>query len=131
MPGQGKDGTRLRPVSTVSEQMRAWSAALQSEMLGWPGGTSRSFFGFTALYREDRMFGLLPRTRGMETANAIAFKIESPSTQLKAEMRDDPRIGSSVLKTARWFLFELISDRDLGDALRWLERAYRAAGGGL
>jgi hypothetical protein len=66
--------------------MKAWSAALETEIGGWPRVQSHSFFGFTALYRGDRIFALLPRTRGMETANALAFKLESPGPQTLARL---------------------------------------------
>jgi hypothetical protein len=31
------------------------------------------------------------------------------------------------MRASRWFVFELDSDRDLKDALRWLNGAYEAA----
>jgi hypothetical protein len=112
----------------VSEQMKAWSSALCAEIDDWPRVTARVFFGFTALYRRDRIFALLPRTRGMETANSLAFKLESPAARLLAQLRQDSRIGSAQMQKARWFTFELSSDADLHDALDWLARAYEAAG---
>jgi hypothetical protein len=112
----------------VSEQMKAWSAALAAEFDGWPEVTARSFFGFTALYRQDRMFALLPRSRGMETANSLAFKLVSSSPRLMARLRKDHRVGSTQMQKARWFTFELTSDADLHDALDWLGIAYDAAG---
>jgi hypothetical protein len=112
----------------VSEQMKAWSAALADEVTAWPHVAPRSFFGFTALYRNDRMFGALPRTRAMETANSLVFKIENPTSRLRARLESDPRIGLMNMQKARWFTFELSSDTDLHDALDWLGRAYAAAG---
>jgi len=44
----------------ISEEMKAWSAALAAEVGGWPQLSARSFFGFTALYRKDKMFAALP-----------------------------------------------------------------------
>ena len=112
----------------VSEQMKAWSAALVSEVGGWPQITKRSFFGFTALYRGGRIFALLPRTRGMEAANSLAFKLELPAARLLARLRQDPRVGSTQMQKARWFTFELTADQDLRQALDWLACAYEAAG---
>jgi hypothetical protein len=112
----------------ISEQMKAWSAALASEVEGWPQVSARAFFGFTALYRRDKIFALLPRTRGMETANSFAFKLESLAPRLLARLRQDPRIGSTEMQKARWFTFELTADQDLRQALDWLGRAYEAAG---
>jgi hypothetical protein len=123
-----KAGPRRPKLPVVSEQMKAWSAALAAEFDGWPQVTARSFFGFTALYRRDKIFALLPRTRGMETANALAFKLESPTPRLLARLRQDPRIASTQMQKARWFTFELTSDKDLRDALDWLARGYGRAG---
>lgn len=111
----------------ISEAMQAWSAALRAETGDWPGVSLRSFFGFTALYRRDRIFALLPRTRAMETPNSLAFKLQSPAPRLLARMRKDPRIGSTEMQKARWFTFELTADGDLHHALDWLARAYDAA----
>jgi hypothetical protein len=107
--------------------MKAWSAALADEVTQWPQVSTRSLFGLTALYRRDRIFALLPRTRGMETANSLAFKLESPPSQLVAQLQKDPRIGATEMQKARWFTFEITSDSDLHDAVDWLGRAY---GGG-
>lgn len=105
--------------------MRAWSVALAHEITDWPEVTTRAFFGFTALYRKSIMFALLPRTRGMGTANSLAFKLENPSLGLR--LGEDPRMGATEIKKARWYTFELSSDTDLHGALDWLGRAYQAA----
>ena len=120
---------RNRPtLPTVSEQMKAWSAALAAEIADWPGVDARSFFGFTALYRGTYMFGALPRTRSWGTGNCLAFKVENPSSALRARLEKDRRIGSMQMKNVRWFSFEMSSNTDLHDALDWLGRAYDAAG---
>ena len=112
----------------VSEEMKAWSAALAAEVESWPELSTRVFFGFTALYRRGRMFGALPRTRGMETPNGFAFKIEEPSPPIRMRLQSDSRVGSRQMDKARWFTFEITSNADLHDALTWLEKAYRAGG---
>jgi hypothetical protein len=119
--------TKRPKLPAISEAMKAWSAALKAEIGDWPGVKVRSFFGFTALYRRDRIFALLPQTRGMETPNSLAFKLQSPAPRLLARMRRDPRIGPTEMQQARWFTFELATDGDLHDALDWLARAYDAA----
>src|SRR5260221_6647070 len=43
----------------VSEQMKAWSSALEAEVADWPHASTRSFFGFTAVYRKDKIFAAL------------------------------------------------------------------------
>jgi hypothetical protein len=112
----------------ISEQMKAWSAALVAEIGDWPQVSLKVFFGFTALYRGKRMFGLLPRTRCIETRNAIAFPIDAPKRSVRARLDTDPRIGSIDRDNTRWFTFELATDSDLHDALNWLGAAYAAAG---
>jgi hypothetical protein len=124
-----KPAKRSRPeLPAISEQMKAWCAALAGETADWPQVRTRSFFGFTALYRKETMFAVLPRTRGMETANSLAFRIDTPTAKVRVRLEKDTRIGSSKIKKARWFTFELSSDADLHDALDWLGRAYKAAG---
>lgn len=113
----------------VSDEMRAWSAALASEVGIWPQVSVSPFFAFTALYRGDKMFAALPRTRGWGSAKALAFKLETRAPSVSARLKEDSRvlIWSSPSREARWFSFELSSDADLDDALDWLGRAYNAA----
>lgn len=108
--------------------MKAWSAALADEVGAWPQVAARSFFGFAALYRKDKIFALLPRTRGMGTVNSLAFKLEPLTSTDRARLDKDQRITSTQMGKGRWFTCELSSDRDLHDALDWLGRAYEAAG---
>lgn len=113
----------------VSEEMRAWAAAVAAEVCGWHDVTARSFFGFTALYRKQKIFALLPRTRNVEVANSLALKLEEQSSHSSAPIHQDSRVHawSSENQKARWFTFGLSSDADLHDALCWLEEAYKAA----
>lgn len=111
----------------ISEEMKAWSTALVTETADWPHISQRSFFGFTALYRREKIFALLPRSRNIETANTIAFKLESPALAVRKQLTDDGRIGSFQQENARWFTFLISSNTDLHDALDWLGRAYDAA----
>ena len=120
---------RSRPfLPKVSEEVKVWSAALAREVETWPQVSLRAFFGFTALYRRKKIFALLPRTRGFETASSLAFKLESPTVRVLTKLQKDPRVGSTEMKKTRWFTFALSTDSDLRDALRWIEQAYTAAG---
>lgn len=122
---------RSRPkLPRASEEMKAWSAALAAEVAGWPQVTARAFFGFTAFYRRERIFVLLPRTRAMQTPNSLAFKLEPPNSRSLSRLQQDPRVGATEMQKARWFTFELSASADLRDALHWLEHAYDAAGKG-
>jgi hypothetical protein len=73
------------------------------------------------------MFAVLPRSRSMETKNAIAFRLDNPATKLRLILEKDPRVTAFDKDKARWFALELSSDADLHDALEWLGRAYNAA----
>ncbi|HET6177483.1 MAG TPA: hypothetical protein VFE61_11165 [Candidatus Sulfotelmatobacter sp.] len=121
-----KNPQRLR-LPAASEQMKAWSAALAAEISDWPQVSARVFFGFTALYRKDKIFAALPRTRAMWTANSLGFKLEGADPNLRARLEQGPRVGSTQMQKARWFILELSSDADLHDALEWLSLAYEAA----
>lgn len=111
----------------VSEQLKAWSAALAAEAESWPGVTSRPMFGFTALYHGKRIFAVLPRSRGLGTPDSLAFKLPAPSPSTRKRLERESRIHTTVMPASRWFTFELSSDGDLRDALEWLNRAYQAA----
>ena len=117
-----------QPLPPVSEQMKAWSAALAAELRDWTQVTEKSFFGFTALYRGKTMFGLLPRTRSIFKGNAIAFKNDKLNPASKALLENDPRIAAFDKDKKRWFTFELAGDSDLHEALGFLARAFEAAG---
>ena len=108
--------------------MKAWSAAMAAEVESWPQVSTRSFFGFTALYRKDGIFALLPRTRGMGTADSLPFRLETPGSALLTKIEKDPRVGLTRMQKARWFTFGISSGSDLRDALDWLGAAYEKAG---
>jgi len=112
----------------VSDEMKAWSAALADEIATWPNVRSRPMFGFSAYYRGDRIFCVLPRTRGMETPNSLAFKLESIRPATLAQAKRDPRIQKADFAKGTWFGFELSADADLRDALKWLLCAHQTAG---
>ncbi|MGC2193856.1 MAG: hypothetical protein WA628_04210 [Terriglobales bacterium] len=111
----------------ISEEMKAGSAALEGELADWPHVSVRAMFGFKALYRGKRIFAVLPRTRGMGTANSLAFKLEDAGPRVLAQLQKEARIQTTMMQARRWFVFELSSDGDLKDALEWLGRAYGAA----
>jgi len=107
--------------------MKAWSSALAAEFDDWPQVTQKSFFGFTALYRGKKIFGLLPRTKSVFRPNAVAFRFESLSPKLKPLLAKDSRVAAFDKNKMRWFTFDLSSDFDLHDALDYLGHAFDAA----
>jgi hypothetical protein len=112
----------------VSDQMKAWSSALAAEVADWPHTSTRSFFGFTAVYRKDKIFAAPPRTRAWGTANSLAFKLPTANPAVQSRLDKDPRVGYTLMGKTRWFTFELSSDEDLHAALDWLGESYTAAG---
>jgi hypothetical protein len=111
----------------VSEETKAWAAALSAEVTTWPAVTTRPMFGLTALYRKGKIFAVLPRTRGMEAPNALALKLGPAGPRVVARAQRDPRIGFTDALRTHWLTFKLNSDADLHEALVWLSRAYEAA----
>lgn len=103
---------------------------LAGEVTGWPGVTTRPMFGLTAVYRKEAIFAVLPKTRGMESGNSLAFKIPEATLRMRKRLQADGRIQETMMQKARWFVFEMGSDADLRGALRWLNEAYEAAGKG-
>ena len=63
----------------------------------------------------------------MGNANSLAFKLENPAARLRSRLQTDSRIGSMQMDKARWYTFEISSDRDLHDALDWLAEAYESS----
>ena len=106
--------------------MKAWSAALASNLSDWPQVSVRSFFGFTALYRGKTRFGLLPRTRSIFKVNAVPFRIEGTNRATKSLIGNDPHVSPFDEHKTRWFAFELYSDSDLHAALNHLATAFEA-----
>lgn len=116
---------RPRPkLPRIPEEMQQWSDLLLREILGWPDVSSRPMFGMTAVYRGNAIFGVLPRTRAMDTPYSVSFRILRLNPSLKKRLESDPRILPST-REAKWISFELQSGDDLPDAIRWFARAYR------
>jgi len=112
----------------ISEEMVVWSGLLAEEVAGWPGVTTKPMFGLTALYRGQAIFAALPKTRGMGSANAVAFKVLGAPAKVMTKMKRDARIQETTMGSAKWFVFEMESDGDLRGVLEWLGVAYEGAG---
>jgi hypothetical protein len=83
-------------------------------------------FGMTALYRGQRIFAVLPRTRAFGASDAIGLRFPNPSRQVLALMRGDERIVREH-PGGKWTSFLIKSDADVHAAFEWLELAYRQA----
>ena len=82
----------------VSDEMKAWSAALAAEFVGLPDVATRPMFGLTALYLKGKIFAALPRARGMETPNSLAFKLETAKPRVLARAKRDPRVSFTQMQ---------------------------------
>jgi hypothetical protein len=119
---------RSAPLEKISEEMKIWSGLLAKEVEGWPELSTKPMFGLTALYRGKAIFAALPKTRGMGSANAVAFKLADAPAKLTTKMRRDARINETTMGSAKWFVFEMGTEEDLQGVLEWLGLAYAAVG---
>ncbi len=129
-PGKGTTSSRKRPrpaLVRISEEMKQWSALPGAELERWPGVTTKPMFGFVSFYCGRSIFAALPKTRAMNSASSIIFKLRRASRQELEKLRRDPRAQVSEKGMAGWQSLELASSADLKGALAWLDRAYRAA----
>jgi hypothetical protein len=126
---KAKKTKRPRPkMHPIAEEMKQWSAMLGQELKTWPRVTSRPMFGLLGFYRGARIFAGLPVTRAIKTPNSIIFKIEPMPPELLRRAAQEPRIDAeSGARGARWCAFELSSEKDVRDALWWLNQAYERA----
>jgi hypothetical protein len=119
---------RARPkLHKISEEMKAWSAALADEVASWPQVKFRPMFGFLGAYHANKIFAALPRTRTMDPPNSVAFKLPMENRRLRAKAQSDKRIHFADMARASWLTFVMHSDADVNPALEWLGRAYEAA----
>ena len=97
MKRRTKTERRPRPkLRRILEEMRQWSDLLLREILGWQNVRSRPMFGMTAVYRGNAIFGVLPRTRAMDTPYSVSFKILSRNPSLQKRLEADLRILPST-----------------------------------
>ena len=122
-----KQPARPRPkLLPISEEMRRWSALLESALLSWPGVIAKRMFGFRALYRGKRIFAALPSSRGFGPDASILLKFNPMPPSLLERAENDLRIHTNSPGKG-WFAFTLASDPDLHDALEWLNHSYESA----
>ena len=124
-----KQPASQRKLSPISEEMRQWSALLESEVLSWPGAIAKRMFGFRALYRGNRIFAALPHSRGFGPDASILLKFDPVPRALLKRAESDNRLKGNTPGNG-WFSFTLNSDTDLHDALEWLNHSYESAKGG-
>lgn len=112
----------------ISEEMKQWSALLQSELNSWPNITTKSMFGFLFFYRRRTVFAALPRTRGFDSPSSLLFKFDPMPPSLSKRADTDSRVTASMKASSKgWFAFEMHSDSDFHDALWWLNQSYEVS----
>jgi hypothetical protein len=110
----------------VSEEVRRWSALLESELLSWPGVISKRMFGLRAVYRGKRIFAALPNSRGFGPDASILLKFDPATPSVMKRAENDIRLRTNSPGKG-WLSFTLTSDTDLHDALELLNQAYESA----
>ncbi len=105
--------------------MKQWSALLGAELVSWPSVASRRMFGMTVYYRGKTIFAALPRTRAFATPQSVAFKVYRKTPRIQSMLEADPRILGPLKDEAKWITLELESEKDLAEALKWFDLAYR------
>ena len=107
----------------ISEEMKQWSALLNTEVKAWPNISTKPMFGMMGLYRRKKIFGGLPVTRGFDTPNSVIFRFDPMPPDLQERALKDQRISPGT----RWFSFQVNSTEDLRDVIWWLNQAYERA----
>src|SRR5215469_12143354 len=109
---------RRATFAAIAQEMRRWSALLETELMTCPDVNRKAMFGFSSFYRAGKIFAALPRTRGFNPVPAA----------LLAKARADARMDTNTRVPGKgWFSFEVASECDLRDALAWLDHACQAA----
>jgi len=118
----------------ITEEMKEYSARLAEEVGTWPHVSLRPMFGFFGVYRKEKIFGVIPKTRTMDEGNAIWYKVwpakttrpkpgskHARATARREEMEDMTVTGPN------WKSFVVGSPADLHGAIEVLARAYESA----
>jgi len=97
----------------ITEEMKRFAVLLEDEVKRWPEVRTGKMFGMVSVYRGDRIFALLPASRGLEGANSIMIKRERPADR----------------EGKKWDSLEVLTEAGIATALARLDEAYRKARG--
>jgi hypothetical protein len=111
----------------ANEDAKRWGALLLDEVRGWPRVKVKPMFGMLGAWRGREMFAAVPRTRALGTSQSIIFKLKGAPASVLRRVNTDPRVSLRTGAKQMWAQFELANERDLHDALRWIEAAWKAA----
>src|SRR5438876_11981067 len=99
---------RARPkLHKISEEMKAWAAALVEEIAGWPQVKLRPMFGCLGAYRGRMIFPALPRTLTMDPPNSVALKLPGATKPLRARAQSDMRFRFADMAQGSCLTFAL------------------------
>ena len=118
-----------RKMVPISEEMRHWSALLETELAAWPAISAKPLFGVLAYFRGPSMFAAIPRTKSFGHGNSLVVKFKPMPPVLTKRAKEDKRLDTSQLSGNGWLMFEINSDADLHDALWWIHKAHGATKG--
>ena len=118
----------------ITEEMKEYSARLAEEVGTWPNVTLRPMFGFYGVYRKEKIFGVIPKTRTMDEGNAIWYKLlPAKTTRPKAGSKHGrsrarrEEMEDMTVTGPNWKSFLVESPAHLRGALDVLARAYESA----
>ena len=113
----------------VDEAMKHLASLLEGELRGWPGVTTKPMFGMVSFFCKGAIFAAVPRTRTLRSPQSIILKFDPMPSLLAGKMAEEPRLSRDAPGPgAGWHAFDLSSESDIRDALRWLNQAYELAG---
>ena len=119
---------RRATFAAIAQEMRRWSAFLETELMTWPDVNRKAMFGFLSFYRAGKIFAALLWRRGFNSSSSLILRFTRMPAALLAKARADARMDTNTRVPGKgWFSFEVASECDLRDALAWLDHAYQAA----
>src|SRR5579859_6658 len=95
MKKSAKPKPRRRKMALISEEMKEWANLLSQELEKWPKVSAKPMFGMRCYYRGSKVFGALPVTRSIGSANALMFKINPMPMNLAGRAENDSRVSST------------------------------------
>ncbi len=116
--------TQRRKRRSTSPLMRHYCNLIAAELLSWPHVSSRKMFGLTLFYRGKLPFVALPETLDFSDAESVGFRLHAASEVDRRAMQRHPSITAG--RGAKWINFALREESDLGEFLRWAEKAYES-----
>lgn len=110
---------------SIDDEMKQWSAMMETEIIRLPGVKTKPMFGMTGFYRKGKIFGAVPRTRSLSSSRTILIKFDPLPDRLKKRAEGDARLVAGIVGPgAGWHRFELNTETDLRDALWWMTQAF-------